>query len=75
MDIAKIKLEHNLKIKINRKTRPYRIEGLIHEFWKPTKRVLEFWHTGCIIEYRGEEDYLEQKELINKSLQESINKA
>ena len=73
MEIAIIKLEHNLIVEINTKTKPYKIEGLLCDIWNPPKRVIEFWNNGCVIEYHGEEDYLKQKELINKSLQEAIN--
>lgn len=71
MEIAIIKLQHNLPVNINVET--FHIEGLLHNFWKPPKRVIEFWQYGCKIEYRGKKDYMKQKKLINKSLQETIN--
>lgn len=72
MKIAIIKLKHRLIVKINIKTNPYKIEGLISKFWSPPTRVIEFWNNGCVIEYRGEKDYLEQEKLIQKHLTDTI---
>ena len=45
----------------------------LNGYWNPPDFVLEFWASACYIQYFGEVDYLQKKELVYKSFMECIS--
>lgn len=44
----------------------------LSRFWKPPEYVLEYWSTGCKIEFISEEDYIVKRVQIEKSFYEAV---